>query len=237
MSLAEESPPSKDRNQGGLASSPATTSPSSEYQPQALESFSYDDGIVRLFLVATIVWGIVGTVAGLLVALLLVIPNLLESVNPTIAQYFTFGRLRPVHTNAAIFAFAGNAIFAAVYYSTQRLCKCRMWSDLLSRLHFWGWQAIIVAAAVTLPLGFTQGKEYAELEWPIDLAIAVVWLLFFGGNFLMTLWNRRERHMYVALWFYIATIVTVTILHVFNNLVVPIGAWKSYWSMLGFKMR
>ncbi|MCU0714462.1 MAG: cytochrome-c oxidase, cbb3-type subunit I [Pirellula sp.] len=223
MSLAEESPPSTDRNLGEPASSP-----SSEYQPQALESFSYDDGIVRLFLVATIVWGIVGTVAGLLVALLLVLPNILESVDPTIAQYFTFGRLRPVHTNAAIFAFAGNAIFAAVYYSTQRLCKCRMWSDVLSRLHFWGWQAIIVAAAITLPLGFTQGKEYAELEWPIDLAIAVVWLVFFGGNFLMTLWNRRERHMYVALWFYIATIVTVTILHVFNNLVVPIGAWKSY---------
>ena len=223
MSLAEESPPSTDRNLGGPVSSPST-----EYQPQALENFSYDDGIVRLFLIATIIWGIVGTVAGLLVALLLVIPNLLESVNPTIAQYFSFGRLRPVHTNAAIFAFAGNAIFAAVYYSTQRLCKCRMWSDLLSRLHFWGWQAIIVAAAITLPLGFTQGKEYAELEWPIDLAIAVVWLVFFGGNFLMTLWNRRERHMYVALWFYIATIVTVTILHVFNNLVVPIGAWKSY---------
>jgi cytochrome c oxidase cbb3-type subunit I/II len=223
MSLAEESPPSMDRNSGGPVSSPTT-----EYQPQALESFSYDDGIVRLFMIATIIWGIVGTVAGLLVALLLVLPSALESVNPAIAQYFSFGRLRPVHTNAAIFAFAGNAIFAAVYYSTQRLCKCRMWSDTLSRLHFWGWQAIIVAAAITLPLGFTQGKEYAELEWPIDLAIAVVWLVFFGGNFLMTLWTRRERHMYVALWFYIATIVTVTILHVFNNLVVPIGAWKSY---------
>lgn len=223
MSLAEESPPSTDRNTGGPESST-----SSEYQTQALETFSYDDGIVRLFLIATIIWGIVGTAAGVIVALLLVLPSLLEAINPAIAQYFTFGRLRPVHTNAAIFAFAGNAIFAAVYYSTQRLCKCRMWSDLLSRLHFWGWQAIIVAAAITLPLGFTQGKEYAELEWPIDLAIAVVWLVFFGGNFLMTLWHRRERHMYVALWFYIATIVTVTILHVFNNLVVPIGAWKSY---------
>ena len=133
-----------------------------------------------------------------------------------------------MHTNAAIFAFAGNGIFAAVYYSTQRLCKTRMWSDTLSRLHFWGWQAIIVAAATTLPLGITQSKEYAELEWPIDLAIAVVWLGFFGTNFMMTLIHRRERHMYVALWFYIATIVTVTVLHVFNNLVVPLGLWKSY---------
>lgn len=181
-----------------------------------------------MFLAATILWAIVGTVAGLLVALLLVLPNLWQGLDPRIGAMLSFGRLRPLHTNAAIFAFAGNAIFAAVYYSTQRLCKCRMWSDVLGRLHFWGWQAIIVAAAVTLPMGITQSKEYAELEWPIDLAIAVVWLVFFGGNFLMTLWNRRERHMYVALWFYIATIVTVTVLHVFNNLVVPIGLGKSY---------
>ncbi len=193
-----------------------------------MESFSYDDAIVRMFLTATIVWGIVGTLAGLLVAVLLVVPNLFQGLDPEIRSWLSFGRLRPLHTNAAIFAFAGNSIFAAIYYSTQRLCKCRMWSDLLGRMHFWGWQAIIVAAAVTLPLGITQSKEYAELEWPIDLAIAAVWLGFFGGNFLMTLWNRRERHMYVALWFYIATIVTVTVLHVFNNLVVPIGLGKSY---------
>lgn len=200
----------------------------SSLEVQAMESFSYDDAIVRMFLTATIVWGIVGTLAGLLVAVLLVVPNLFQGLDPAIRSWLSFGRLRPLHTNAAIFAFAGNAIFAAIYYSTQRLCKCRMWSDLLGRMHFWGWQAIIVAAAVTLPLGITQSKEYAELEWPIDLAIAVVWLGFFGGNFLMTLWNRRERHMYVALWFYIATIVTVTVLHVFNNLVVPIGLGKSY---------
>ena len=147
-------------------------------------------------------------------------------------QYLGFGRLRPLHTNAAIFAFAGNAIFAAVYYSTQRLCKARMWSDLLSHAHFWGWQLIIVCAAVTLPLGITQSKEYAELEWPIDLLIAVVWVGFFGVNFFMTLYKRRERHMYVALWFYIATIVTVAVLHVFNNLVIPLspstGLIKSY---------
>ncbi len=187
-----------------------------------LESFSYDDQIVRMFMVATMAWGIVATIVGLIVAILLAAPQL------SLIEYISFGRLRPLHTNAAIFAFGGNAIFAAVYYSTQRLCKARMWSDLLSRLHFWGWQLIIVSAAVTLPLGITQSKEYAELEWPIDIAIAVVWLFIFGGNFLMTLINRRERHMYVALWFYIATIVTVAILHVFNNLVVPWGAFKSY---------
>jgi cytochrome c oxidase cbb3-type subunit I/II len=188
-----------------------------------VETFSYDDGIVRMFVAATILWGVVGTLAGLIVAILLVMPQISEGF-----EWISFGRLRPLHTNAAIFAFAGNAVFAAIYYSTQRLCKARMWSDLLSRLHFWGWQLIIVAAAVTLPLGITQSKEYAELEWPIDIAIAVVWLLIFGGNFLMTLVNRRERHMYVALWFYIATIVTVALLHVFNNLVLPFGWTDSY---------
>jgi cytochrome c oxidase cbb3-type subunit I/II len=187
-----------------------------------LDHFSYDDQIVRLFCLATLIWGFVGTLAGLIVAILLVLPQL------TIAEYLSFGRLRPLHTNAAIFAFGGNVIFAAVYYSTQRLCKARMWSDWLSRLHFWGWQLIIVAAAVTLPLGISQSKEYAELEWPIDIAIAVVWAGFFGINFFMTLIKRRVRHMYVALWFYIATIVTVAILHVFNNLVVPAGWLKSY---------
>ncbi|HMN41092.1 MAG TPA: cytochrome-c oxidase, cbb3-type subunit I [Phycisphaerales bacterium] len=206
----------------------------------ALESFVYDDAIVRKFLVATIVWGLVAFTVGLIIALELVIPSI---VNYTTAAgtrpfaflsvlievpFLTFGRLRPLHTNAAIFAFGGNAIFAAVYYSTQRLCKARMWSDTLSALHFWGWQLIIVCAAVTLPLGITQGKEYAELEWPIDILIAVVWLGFFGGNYFMTLKHRRERHMYVALWFYTATIVTVAMLHVFNSLAIPAGWFKSY---------
>ena len=184
----------------------------------ALQRFVYDDDIVRKFLLVTLVWGIVAFLAGIFIAIQLSWP----AANLGF-EWTSFGRLRPLHTNAAIFAFAGNAIFAAVYYSTQRLCKARMWSDTLSRLHFWGWQVIIVAAAVTLPLGMTQSKEYAELEWPIDLAIAVVWVGFFGVNFMMTLVNRRERHMYVALWFYIATIVTVAILHVFNNLWIPIG--------------
>lgn len=188
-----------------------------------LETFSYDDKIVRMFVTATIIWGLVATVVGLIVAVLLVMPQLAGGL-----PWISFGRLRPLHTNAAIFAFAGNAIFAAIYYSTQRLCKARMWSDTLSHLHFWGWQAIIVAAAITLPLGITQSKEYAELEWPIDIAIAVVWLLIFGTNFLMTLVHRREQHMYVALWFYIATIVTVAVLHIFNNLVAPTSLFHSY---------
>ena len=187
------------------------------------DQFSYDDAIVRMFVGATILWGVVATLAGVIVAALLVMPSLSGGL-----EWLSFGRLRPLHTNAAIFAFAGNAIFAAVYYSTQRLCKARMWSDTLGRLHFWGWQLIIVAAAITFPLGITQGREYAELEWPIDILIAVVWLFIFGGNFLMTLIHRRERHMYVAIWFYIATIVTVAVLHVFNNLVVPAGLFKGY---------
>ncbi|HSI35047.1 MAG TPA: cytochrome-c oxidase, cbb3-type subunit I [Tepidisphaeraceae bacterium] len=188
-----------------------------------LDQFVYDDAIVRKFLVAMYAWGVVAFLVGIVVALLLVFPAL------TFGQpWLSFGRLRPLHTNAAIFAFAGNAIFAAIYYSTQRLCKARMYSDRLSSLHFWGWQLVILLAAVTLPLGISQSKEYAELEWPIDLLIAVVWVGFFGVNFFGTLARRRERHMYVALWFYIATIVTVAILHVFNNLVVPAGLLKSY---------
>jgi cytochrome c oxidase cbb3-type subunit I/II len=207
----------------------------------AMERFSYDDKVVRAFTLMTLVWSLVAFLVGLIVAAELVIPSViayahdhgigwLENALGAVAMVpqLSFGRLRPLHTNAAIFAFAGNAIFAGVYYSTQRLCKARMWSDKLSWLHFWGWQAIIVAAAITLPLGITQGKEYAELEWPIDLMIAVVWLGFFGTNLIMTMVKRRERHMYVALWFYIATLVAVTVLHVFNSLVVPAGWFKSY---------
>lgn len=207
-----------------IATEPTAGSVPTPAQPSGeMETFVYDDQIVRMFAAATIIWGLVATLVGMIVAVILVLPWLTDGL-----QWFAFGRLRPLHTNAAIFAFAGNAIFAAIYYSTQRLCKARMWSDTLSHLHFWGWQAIIVSAAITLPLGISQGKEYAELEWPIDIAIAVVWLFIFGGNFLMTLIKRRERHMYVALWFYIATIVTVALLHVFNNLVLPSGLFHGY---------
>ena len=187
-----------------------------------LETFSYDDVIVRKFLWATFIWGLVGMLVGLLIAVLLARPELTAGL-----PWLSFGRLRPLHTNAVIFAFAGNAFFTGAYYSTQRLLKARMFSDRLSNLHFWGWQLIIVAAALTLPLGFTQAKEYAELEWPIDIAIAVVWVIF-AVNFFGTIARRRERHLYVAIWFYIASIVTVAVLHIFNNLSVPAGAFKSY---------
>jgi len=187
-----------------------------------VEKFAYDDATVRKFVLATILWGVVGMLVGVLIALQLAVPELSFGL-----PWLTFGRLRPLHTNAVIFAFAGNTIFAGIYYSTQRLCKARMFSDALSKFHFWGWQAIIVAAAITLPSGITVSKEYAELEWPIDIAIAIVWVAF-GINFFGTLIRRREQHLYVALWFYIATIITVAMLHIINSLAIPVSLFKSY---------
>ncbi len=186
----------------------------------ALETFYYDNKIVRDFGIATTVWGIVGMLIGLWAALQLVWPEF------NLTQYFSFGRIRPVHTNAVIFAFVGNGIYMGVYYSLQRLLKAPMYSKLLSRIHFWGWQLIIVAAAITLPLGYTSSGEYAELEWPIDIAIAVVWIIF-GINMFGTLIKRRENHLYVAIWFYIGTWVTVTVLHVIKNLEIPVSMWNS----------
>ncbi|MEO0331139.1 MAG: cbb3-type cytochrome c oxidase subunit I, partial [Bacteroidota bacterium] len=142
----------------------------------SLETFRYDNSIVRLFLLATTVWGIIGMTVGLLVALQFVYPALSFDL-----PFLTFGRIRPLHTNAVIFAFVGNGIFAGVYYSLQRLCKARMYSDALSRINFWGWQLIILSAVLTLPLGITTSKEYAELEWPIDIAITLLWVVF-GWN-------------------------------------------------------
>jgi len=191
------------------------------YRESRGELVHFDDGIVRLFVLATAIWGFVGMLVGALIALQM--PFWQANLGP----YLTFGRLRPLHTNAVIFAFAGNAIFAAVYYSTQRLVKARMFSDLMSRIHFWGWQAIIVSAAITLPLGITTSKEYAELEWPIDILITVIWVVF-AVNFFWTLKIRREKHLYVAIWFYIATIVTVAVLHIGNSLAIPAGLFKSY---------
>jgi cytochrome c oxidase cbb3-type subunit I/II len=186
-----------------------------------IERFQYDNRIVKNFLFITILWGVVGMLVGIIAALQLVIPS------ANFAEWFSFGRLRPLHTNAVIFAFVGNAIFAGAYYSLQRLLKARMFSDLLSRIHFWGWQLIIVSAAVTLPLGMTTGKEYAELEWPIDIAITLVWVVF-GINMFGTIIKRRERHLYVAIWFYIATWVTVAMLHIVNSIELPISLTKSY---------
>ncbi len=187
-----------------------------------IDRFYYDNDIVRKFANASIFWGLVGLLVGLTIAYQLFIPDWNAGI-----PWLTFGRLRPLHTNAAIFAFVGNAIFTGVYYSTQRLVKTRMYSRTLSLIHFWGWQLIIVAAALTLPLGITSSHEYAELEWPIDIAIAVVWVIF-GINLLMTLLKRRESHIYVAIWFYISTWITVTMLHIGNNLEVPFSLMKSY---------
>jgi cytochrome c oxidase cbb3-type subunit I/II len=187
-----------------------------------VETFRYDNRIVRAFAIATIVWGLVGFSAGLLIACQLFWPDLNLNL-----QYTTFGRLRPLHTNAVIFAFVGNGMFMGIYYSLQRLCKARMFSDFLSWLNFYGWQSIIVAAAITLPLGLTSSKEYAELEWPIDIAITIVWVAF-TINLLGTILKRREQHLYVAIWFYIATAITVAVLHLANSLAVPAGPFKSY---------
>ena len=185
------------------------------------QTIVYNDRVVRQFIWASVVFGLVGMLVGVIIALQM------AWWPANVGPYLTFGRLRPLHTNAVIFAFVGNMLFAGVYHSTQRLLKTRLASDKLSAVHFWGWQAVIVAAAITLPLGLTQGKEYAELIWPIDIAVAVLWLTF-AVNFFWTLARRNERHLYVAIWFYIATIVTITVLYVVNNLQIPESMTRSY---------
>ncbi len=187
-----------------------------------IETFKYDNKIVKYFGLATIIWGIVAFLVGITIALQLVNPYFNFNTS-----FLTFSRLRPLHTNAAIFAFVGNGIFMGVYYSLQRLLKTRMFNDTLSYIHFWGWQTIILSAALTLPFGITIGKEYAELEWPIDMLITFIWVVF-GINLIGTIIKRREKHMYVAVWFYIATFFTVAILHVVNSIELPVAFLKSY---------
>ncbi len=187
-----------------------------------LQKFYYDNTNVRNFAYATVIWGIVGFLLGVVIAFQLAFPSWNLGFSFT-----TFGRLRPIHTNAVIFAFVGNGIFTGVYYSLQRLLKTRMWSDTLSKIHFWGWQSIIVLAAVTLALGLTEGKEYAELIWPIDILIALIWVIF-GINMFGTILTRRERHMYVAIWFYIGTWITVAMLHIVNSFAIPTSLTHSY---------
>ncbi|MFZ9461185.1 MAG: cbb3-type cytochrome c oxidase subunit I, partial [Opitutales bacterium] len=165
-------------------------------QPTTLR---YDDEIVRRFTLASVLWGVAGLLFGLIIALQLAFPALNLGI-----PYTTFGRLRPLHTNAAIFAFVGNMVFAGIYYSTQRLLKARLACPFLAQVHFWGWQLVILLAAVTLPLGYSRSKEYAELIWPIDVLVALVWVVF-GIVFFTTLARRRERSLYVAVWFYIGT--------------------------------
>jgi len=191
------------------------------------EKFFYDNKIVRNFGIATVLWGIIGMLVGLIVAIQLYHPAMNMG-----NQYTTYGRIRPLHTNAVIFAFVGNAIFMGIYYSLQRLMKARMFSDLLSKIHFWGWQLIILSAVITLPMGFTTSHEYAELEWPIDILITIVWVVF-GINMFGTIIKRRERHIYVAVWFYIATFVTIAVLHIVNSIEIPVTFFKSYMVFAG----
>jgi cytochrome c oxidase cbb3-type subunit I/II len=192
----------------------------------AKTTVTFDDRSVRRFMIASIIWGAVGMLAGVFIALQLNFHEL------NLASWLSFGRLRPLHTNAVIFAFVGNMMFAGIYYSTQRLCKARMASDFLSNVHFWGWQLIIVAAAITLPLGLTRGQEYAELIWPINIAVALVWVVF-AVNFFWTLAKRNEPSLYVALWFYIATIITVAMLYIVNHLSIPTSWTHSYTIFAG----
>lgn len=187
-----------------------------------VQQFYYDNKIVKKFLYASILFGVIGMLVGLLLAIMFLFPNITDNIS-----WLSFGRLRPLHTNAVVFAFVGNAIFGGIYYSMQRLLKTRMYSDLLSNINFWGWQLAILAAVVTLPLGYTSTKEYAELEWPIDILITIVWVVF-GINMIMTILRRRERHLYVAIWFYLATFVTIAVLYIFNNLEIPVSLFKSY---------
>ena len=187
-----------------------------------LQKFYYDNKIVKMFAYATLFWGIVGMLVGVLIAFQLIFPELNFGL-----AFTTFGRVRPVHTNAIIFAFVGNGIFTGYYYSLQRLLKTGMASKWMSTFHFWGWQFIILLAAVTLLAGYTTGKEYAELEWPIDILIAVVWVVF-GWNMMWTILKRRTKHIYVAIWFYIATFVTVAVLHIGNSIEIPWSWLKSY---------
>ena len=205
-----------------LFTKPLFSSDSGHAGGGAVEGFYYDNKVVKAFLIASVVFGVVGMLAGLTAAIQLFLP----AANFEL-PYTTFGRMRPLHTNAVIFAFVGNGMFAGIYYSSQRLLKTPMFSKFLSWVHFWGWQLIIVAAAVTLPLGFTTSKEYAELEWPIDIAIALVWVAF-TINLFGTIIKRRERHMYVAIWFYISTALTIALLHIVNSLEMPVTLFKSY---------
>ncbi|MAS95221.1 MAG: cytochrome C oxidase Cbb3 [Verrucomicrobiales bacterium] len=199
-------------------------------------TIEFDDKTTRWFMLASIGWGVVAMLVGVIAAFQLNFWQMNGKFFEWITfgyfqtegiEFLTFGRLRPLHTNAAIFAFVGNMMFAGIYYSTQRLCKTRMFSDLLSKIHFWGWQLIIVGAAITLPAGLTRGKEYAELIWPINLAVVVIWVVF-AANFFLTLKIRREKSLYVALWFYIATIITVAMLYIVNHLQIPTSLTHSY---------
>ncbi|MBI1911966.1 MAG: cytochrome-c oxidase, cbb3-type subunit I [Deltaproteobacteria bacterium] len=187
----------------------------------------YNDAVVKKFCIMAVVWGIVGMLVGVIAAAQLAFPALNFDL-----PFLSFGRIRPLHTNAVIFAFGGCVLFASIYYSVQRTTRTRLFSDALASITFWGWQLIIVLAALTLPLGVTTGKEYAELEWPIDILIAIVWVIL-GINFFATLWRRREKHIYVGNWFFMAMIITIAVLHIFNSFELPVSLTKSYSAYAG----
>ena len=206
----------------GAETVPATSAAAVHPPGATLEKFFYDNRIVSYFAIAAVTWGVISLLVGLVAATELFWPQISMNI-----PWLTFGRIRALHTNGAIFAFVGNIMFMGVYYSLQRLCKTRMFSDTLSKIHFWGWQLIILAAVITLPQGISSSKEYAELEWPIDIMIAIVWVIF-GVNFFGTIMKRRVKHLYVAIWFYIASIVTIAVLHIVNSMEIPVSFWKSY---------
>ena len=187
----------------------------------------YNDTVVRQFSIMAVVWGVVGMLVGVIIAAQLTWPELNFGIS-----FLSYGRLRPLHTNAVIFAFGGCTLFATAYYVVQRTCQVRLFSDKLAAFTFWGWQLVILAAAVSLPLGYTSGKEYAELEWPIDILITLVWVayavVFFG-----TVGTRKVRHIYVANWFFGAFIIAVAVLHLVNSAAVPAGWMKSYSAYAG----
>jgi len=197
-----------------------------------LQKFSYDNKIVKYFLYATVFWGVVAFLLGVTIATLLFYPDLWQNIFGQNVAPLGYGRLRMLHTSAAIFAFVGNAIFTGVYYSMQRLLKTRMYSDTLSWANFWGWQLIIALTVVTFLMGINTSKEYAEHEWPIDILIAIVWVIF-GINMFGTILKRRIHHLYVAIWFYIATFFAIAVLHILNNIEMPVSLWKSYSSYAG----
>jgi cytochrome c oxidase cbb3-type subunit 1 len=187
----------------------------------------YNDRVVRQFALMTVVWGIVGMLVGVIIAAQLLFPALNFDI-----PWLTYSRLRPLHTNAVIFAFGGSAIFATSYYIVQRTCHARLFGGALAEFTFWGWQLVILLAAVSLPLGYTAGKEYAELEWPIDILIAVVWVAY-GVVFMGTLAKRQVEHIYVANWFFAAFIITVAVLHIVNSAALPVTLTKSYSAYSG----
>ena len=196
-------------------------------QDATVKAATYNDKVVRQFAIMAVVWGVFGTLMGVIIASQLVWPELNLGL-----PFTSFGRLRPLHTNAVIFAFGGTALIGTSYYVVQRTCQARLFSDKLASFTFWGWQAVLIAGAISLPLGFTQSKEYGEFEWPIDVLMAVVWIAY-ATVFFGTIFVRKVKHIYVANWFYGAFILAVALLHIVESAAIPAGWMKSYSAYAG----